>query len=145
MSLSKKFIGKKYPSQVYEVGKEKIKEYALAIKNPDPHYLDDEFAARSKYGTIIAPPTFAAVYAARNIIPVFLDSELKLNLTMIVHGEQEYEFPDVVRAGDVLTSEAEIVDIENKEKLDVMSIRLLTRNQEGKDVCRAVYTIIVRK
>ncbi len=145
MSLSKKFIGKKYPAQVYEVGKEKIKEYAMAIKNPDPHYLDEEFAAGTKYGTIIAPPTFAAVYAARNIGPIFFDSELKLNITMIIHGEQEYEFLDVVRAGDLLVTEAEIIGIENKERLDVMSVELLTRNQDGKDVCRAVYTLVVKK
>jgi acyl dehydratase len=145
MSLSKKFIGKKYPSQVYEAGKEKIKEYAMAIKNPDPHYLDDEFAARSKYGTIIAPPTFAAVFAARSIGPIFFDPELKLDLTRIVHGEQEFEFLDVVRAGDVLTTGAEILGIENKEKFDLMSVELKTKNQDGKDVCRAVYTLVVRK
>ena len=50
MSIDTKFIGKTYPTHTYEVGKEKIKEYAKAIKNPDPHYLDDDFAKKSKYG-----------------------------------------------------------------------------------------------
>jgi len=44
MAIDTKFIGKTYPTHTYEVGKEKIKEYAKAIKNPDPHYLDDDFA-----------------------------------------------------------------------------------------------------
>ena len=64
MSIDTKFIGKTYPTHTYEVGKEKIKEYAKAIKNPDPHYLDDEFAKKSKYGRIIAPPTFASAAGA---------------------------------------------------------------------------------
>ena len=92
MSIDTKFIGKTYPSYTYEVGKEKIKEYARAIKNFDSHYLDDDFAKKSKYGSIIAPPTFAVVYGGLMIAPVFGDTELKLNIAMLVHGEQEFEF-----------------------------------------------------
>ncbi len=145
MSIDTKFTGKTWPKLTYEVGKEKIKEYAKAIKNTDPHYIDDEFARKSKYGTIVAPPTFAVVYGAQLVEPIFFDNELNLNLAMLVHGEQEFEFYDVVKAGDVLTSEAKIMNIENKEKLDVISIELLTQNQSGKDVCRGIYTFVVRK
>lgn len=73
-------------------GQGKIKEYAKAIKNFDPHYLDDDFAAKSKYGAIIAPPTFAVVFGAYLIEPVFNDRDLNLNMAMLVHGEQELEF-----------------------------------------------------
>ena len=61
MSIDTKFIGKTYPASTYEVGKEKIKEYAKAIKNLDPYYLDDDFAKKSKYGAIIAPPTLSCL------------------------------------------------------------------------------------
>ena len=145
MTIDAAFVGKTWPSLTYEVGKEKIKEYARAIKNTDPYYVDDEFAKKSKYGTIVAPPTFAVVYGAQLIEPIFFDNELNLNLAMLVHGEQEFEFYDVVKAGDVLTSEAKIVDIQNKEKLDVISIELMTRNQFDDEVCRGTYTFVVRK
>ena len=145
MSIDTKFIGKTYPSSTYEVGKEKIKEYAKAIKNPDPHYVDDDFAKKSKYGTIIAPPTFAVVFGAYLIEPVFMDKELNLNMAMLVHGEQELEFLDVVKAGDSITTSAKIVDIKNKEKLDVISVEIKSKNQHGKDVCRGIYTFVVRK
>lgn len=145
MSIDTKFIGKTYPSYTYEVGKEKIKEYAKAIKNPDPHYLDDDFAKKSKYGTIIAPPTFAVVFGAYLIEPVFMDKELNLNMAMLVHGEQELEFLDVVKAGDAITTTAKIIDIKNKEKLDVVALELKSKNQHGKDVCRGIYTFVVRK
>ena len=145
MAIDTKFIGKTWPDLVYEVGKEKIKEYARAIKNPDPHYLDDAFAKKSKYGAIIAPPTFAVVFGAHLVEPIFMDNELNLNLPMLVHGEQEFEFFDVVRAGDVLTSRAQIISIVNKEKLDAISIEIKTKNQNGADVCRGIYTFVVRK
>jgi acyl dehydratase len=145
MAIDTKFIGKTYPSYTYEVGKEKIKEYAKAIKNLDPHYIDDDFAKKSKYGTIIAPPTFAVVYGAYLVEPVFNDKELNLNMAMLVHGEQELEFFEVVKAGDSITTAAKISDIKNKEKLDVIAIEVNSKNQHGKDVSRGVYTFVIRK
>jgi len=145
MSIDTKFKGKTYPSVTYHVCREKIREYAKAIKNTDPHYMDEEFAKKSKYGAIIAPPTFCVVFGAYLIEPIFFDNELKLNLAMLVHGEQELEFYDVVKDGDVITSTAKISDIVNKEKLDVIAIDVLSKNQAGKDVCRGIYTFVVRK
>ena len=145
MSIDTKFIGKTYPTHTYEVGKEKIKEYAKAIKNLDPYYLDDDFAKKSKYGAIIAPPTFAVVFGAYLIEPVFTDKDLNLNMAMLVHGEQELEFLEVVKAGDSITTSAKIVDIKNKEKLDVTAVEIKSKNQHGKDVSRGIYTFVVRK
>ncbi len=145
MSIDTKFIGKTYPTYTYEVGKEKIKEYAKAIKNFDPYYLDDDFAKKSKYGAIIAPPTFAVVFGAYLIEPVFTDKDLNLNMAMLVHGEQELEFLEVVKAGDSITTSAKIVDIKNKEKLDVIAVEIKSKNQHGKDVSRGIYTFVVRK
>ena len=145
MSIDTKLIGKTYPAYTYEVGKEKIKEYAKAIKNFDPHYLDDDFAKKSKYGAIIAPPTFAVVFGAYLIEPVFNDKELNLNMPMVVHGEQELEFLEVVKAGDAITTTAKIIDIKNKEKLDVVSVEIKSRNQHGQVVSRGIYTFVERK
>ena len=145
MAIDTRYVGKTYPPYTYEVGKEKIKEYAKAIKNPDPHYVDEAFAKKSKYGTIIAPPTFAVVFGAYLVEPVFNDNELGLNLAMLVHGEQELEFFEVVRAGDSITTSARITDIRNKEKIDTISIEIDSRNQHGRNVCRGLYTFVVRK
>ncbi|MGQ9842337.1 MAG: FAS1-like dehydratase domain-containing protein [Spirochaetota bacterium] len=145
MAIDKKYIGKQWPTMVYEVGKEKVKEFAKAIKSSNPYYLDDEFAKNSKYKTVVAPPTFAVVFGAKLIEPIFFDNELNLNLAMLVHGEQEFEFYDVVRSGDVLYSDAKIIKIENKEKLDIIAIEIMTKNQEKKDVCKGIYTFVVRK
>lgn len=145
MAIDAQFIGKTYPSYTYEVGKEKIKEYAKAIKNPDPHYMDDEFAKKSSYGSIIAPPTFIVVIGAYLIEPIFYDKDLDLNLMMLVHGEQEFEFMEVIKAGDLITTTARIADIKNKEKLDVIAVELLSVNQHGRNVCRGTYTFVVRK
>ena len=145
MSVDAKFIGKEYGPLTYEIGKEKIREYAKAIKNEDPHYMDEDFAKGTKYGGIIAPPTFAVVYAGMLAEPFFFDKELDLNLFMLVHGEQEFEFFEVVKPGDVITSKGTIVNIENKEKLDVVTLEGLSKNQDGRPVCKATFTFVIRK
>jgi acyl dehydratase len=145
MALEAKFIGREYGPLTYEIGKEKIKEYAKAIKNEDPHYMDEDFAKGTKYGGIIAPPTFAVVYAGMLAEPFFFDKELDLNLFMLVHGEQEFEFFEVVRPGDVITSKGTITNIENKEKLDVVTLEGNSVNQNGELVSRAIFTFVIRK
>jgi acyl dehydratase len=145
MALEKKFIGKTYPSSTYDVSREKIREYAIAIKSEDPHHLDEAFAKKSKYGCIIAPPTFAVIFHACMIEPVFGDRELKIDMSRIMHGEQSFEFFEVVRAGDVITTSLKIHDIQNKEKADLVTIEAVSRNQHGRDVCRGLYTFLERK
>jgi acyl dehydratase len=145
MALEAKFIGREYGPLTYEIGKEKIKEYAKAIKNEDPHYMDEDFAKGTKYGGIIAPPTFAVVYAGMLAEPFFFDKEIDLNLFMLVHGEQEFEFFEVVRPGDVITSKGTITNIENKEKLDVVILEGESVNQRGELVSRAIFTFVIRK
>jgi len=145
MALDKKFIGRTYGPLTYEVGWEKAKEYARAIKNEDPHYMDQEFALTTKYGGVIIPPTFAVVCAGQLAAPFFLDPELKLDLSMLVHGEQAFEFYEVMRPGDVLTTSGVISSIENKEKLDTVSLEGTSINQHGRVVCKATFTFAIRK
>src|SRR6056297_503891 len=145
MAVDQKFIGRQYGPITYEVGKEKIAEYARAIKNEDPHYLDEDFAASSQCGGIIAPPTFAVVYAGKLMMPFFFDQELALNFAMLVHGEQEFEFHQVVKAGEVITTVGEISDIVDKEKLDVITLTGESRNQDNQLVCTSVFTFVIRK
>ncbi|MBN1497258.1 MAG: MaoC family dehydratase N-terminal domain-containing protein [Spirochaetes bacterium] len=145
MALDRKFIGKTYPSFTYDVSREKIREYARAIKSVDPHHFDETFAKQSRYGAIIAPPTFAVIFHACMIEPFFGDRELNIDMARIMHGEQSFEFFEPVRAGDYITTSLKIHDIQNKEKADLVTIEAASKNQHGRDVCRGLYTFLHRK
>ncbi len=144
MAIDTKHLGKKYPPHVYEVGKEKIKEYARAIGDFNPLYLDDEKAKASKYGGIIAPPTFAVVYAGGPVGQMLMDGDLALNLMMLVHGEQEFEFGEVVRPGDVITTESEIVEIYEKKGKSFITMETTSKNQRGEMTVKGRWTFVVR-
>ena len=55
--------GKTYPPVEYEVGKEKIKEYAWAVGEDNPVYFDREPAKAAGFRDVVAPPMFAVVYS----------------------------------------------------------------------------------
>jgi acyl dehydratase len=139
-----KWIGKAYGPIEYEVGREKMKEYAGAAKDWRPIYHDREAAANTKYGDIIAMPNFAAVYGLHGAGMVLLDPEIKLNLAMLVHGAQEFEWFGVVKPNDVITETGKISDIYEKGNLDFVVYEGESRNQDGELVCRARATFLIR-
>jgi acyl dehydratase len=142
--IDKKFVGKEYPAKEYEIGREKMKEYAAALSDMNPYYHDKEFGKRSKYGDNIAPPSFAAVYNLMGCADMFFDPELKLNMAMLVHGEQEFEFIKPVKPGDQITTTGKIVDIMQKGSNDLVVFEARSVNQDGDLVTIGRATFVIR-
>ena len=64
MSLDPSFVGRTYPPTApYQVGREKIREFAVAIGATDPAYHEPEAAKALGHPDVIAPPTFPFVVA----------------------------------------------------------------------------------
>ena len=146
MAVDKKFIGKKHPPVEYEVCKEKVKEYATAIGDLNPLYFDEQKAKESRYKGIVAPPMFAVVYTKDAVAEVMFDRELALNLPMLVHGEQEYEFIGVVRPGDVIITEAYVADIYEKGDKDfVVAGGISKKKSDGSIVTKGKWTFVIRR
>ena len=142
--IDHKWIGKTYGPLEYEIGREKMKEYAAAAKDFRPIYHDREFARQTKYGDIIGMPNFAAVYALRGAGMVLLDPEVKLNLAMLVHGAQEFEWFTVVKPNDIIVETGKIADIYEKGNLDFVVYEGEAKNQRDELVCRSRATFIIR-
>ncbi|MCZ7585815.1 MAG: MaoC family dehydratase N-terminal domain-containing protein [Deltaproteobacteria bacterium] len=138
-----KFVGKTYGPVKYEVGLEKIKEYAIAVGDLNELYLDDDAAARGPHGGIVAPPLFAVVIMRELMKGVLFDNELDLNLPMLVHGEQEFEFHNLARPGDVVFSTARIDGIKHKDGKDIVSVGFEAKAGD-KTIVTGAYTFVVR-
>ena len=61
MPVNEAAKGKTYPPFQYEVGKEKIKEYAWAVGEDNPVYFDRDQAKAAGFRDVAAPPMFAVV------------------------------------------------------------------------------------
>lgn len=142
--IDHKFIGKEYPPTEYEIGREKMREYARAVGDENPFYFEKEVGGKSESGDNIAPPVFAAVYNLMGCARMFFDPELALNMAMLVHGEQDFEFKKPVKPGDVLTTSGKIVDIAEKGNNDVVVYEARSVNQDGELVTIGRATFVIR-
>jgi hypothetical protein len=105
MALNQAKVGTVYPSYTYEVSREKIREYAVALGESDPRYL-------SEGDDCIAPPTFAAAFTiTKGGMAAFADPDLGAH-PALVHGSQRFVWGErPLRPGDVLTCTPRIASI----------------------------------
>jgi acyl dehydratase len=136
--------GKRYAPFEYEVGKEKIREYALAVGEDNAVYFDRSAAKAAGFRDIPAPPMFAVVYSAGAMGPAILDPAVGINFALMVHGGQEFAWGEPVCSGDTITTVAECKDIFEKDGKGFYVFESVSTNQDGAEVVRATWTNIVR-
>src|SRR5579875_3562377 len=111
MPVSEAFIGRAYPpTPPYEVGREKIHEFADAVNDPNPIYRDTAAAQAAGHPDVIAPPTFPGVLTLRAGQQVIMDPDRGIDYSRVVHGEQRFVHARPVVAGDALQV---VVTVEN--------------------------------
>ena len=142
MDDSKK--GKTYPPFTYEVGLEKIREYANAVGETERVHHDRDAATEAGFRDVVAPPMFAVVYSAGAVAPGILDPELGINLARMLHGSQEFVWGEPVVAGDRIETTTEVKDLYEKDGKQFFVFESVSRNQDGQEVVRGTWTNIVR-
>jgi acyl dehydratase len=144
-SLDAAFIGRTYPpTEAYEVGREKIREFADAIGDPNPAYRDPEAAKALGYPDVIAPPTFAIVLSMRAGGQVIFDPALGLDYTRVVHGEQRFVYSRPVRAGDRLVAVVSVENIRSRAGNDIITTKGEIATDDGEHVVTAYSTLVAR-
>jgi acyl dehydratase len=137
--------GKTYAAFQYEVGREKIREYANAVGESNPVHHDSEAARQAGFRNVVAPPMFCVVYSAGAMGPAILDPELGINLMMMVHGSQEFEWDEPVVAGDTITTQATCKEIFDKNGMKFYVFESRSTNQDGQTTVKGTWTNIVRE
>ena len=78
------FEGRSYPANApYSVGREKIREFAVAVGATHPAHHDLVAARGSGYPDLVAPPTFAVVVAQRAESQYISDPEAQIDFTHV--------------------------------------------------------------
>jgi acyl dehydratase len=137
-------VGKVYDPVTYAVGREKVREYAYAVGETNPLYLDVDAARAAGYADVVAPPMFAVVYQGPAAWPLFSDPEVGMDFARMVHGGQEFAWGPLVVAGDELTTRTSIKDISTRAGLGFYVWETASTNQRGETVCTGTWTCVVR-
>ncbi|CAM5327173.1 MULTISPECIES: MaoC family dehydratase N-terminal domain-containing protein [Streptomyces] len=145
MALDQSFVGRTYPpTPAYEVGREKIREFAEAVGDTHPAYVDPEAARALGHADVIAPPTFVFSITYRAAGVVVQDPQLGLDYSRVVHGDQKFSYVRPVRAGDRLTVTSTIESIKSLAGNDVLDIRGDVHDEAGELVVTAVTKLVAR-
>jgi acyl dehydratase len=144
VSLPTDKIGKTYPSAVYAVGREKVREYAAAVGETNPLHHDLEAARAAGYGDVLAPPMFAVVYCSSPFLTALFDPELRIDFAHLVHGAQEFRWEQPVMAGDEITTTLTVANIAERAGLRFDTFETVSTNQRGETTCVGTWSTIVR-
>ena len=135
MALNQDYLGKVYPaSEPYEVGREKIREFAIAIGDMNPACHDVAAAQALGHRDVIAPPTFAFVVSMRASAIAMFDPGLGLDYSRVVHGEQRFAYGRPVTAGDNLVVVTTIENIRVAAGNDILTTRADISTVDGEHV-----------
>ena len=142
-------IGVEQDPVTVEPDKSALKKFARAIgwpEDPNPLYVDEEYAAKTKWAGMIAAPTFSTSFSwlgglLEQVNPTMGTYRVGLN------GGNEYDYYQPVHAGDVLTARPMLADLEEKPRDDggvmlVVSLQADFFNQSNDRVLTVRQTLL---
>jgi len=151
-------IGRESAPQMCEVTKAAIRRFAQAIGDDSPLYYDQEYAATTQWGGIVAPPTFFFTLGyyedtpgtkyREDGRPIGTEIEVPLPVSRTVGGASSVEFGEPVRPGDVITVQKKVADVYSKQgKSGLLYFTVVATtytNQKGEMVARETASFIER-
>ena len=135
------FVGRRSESVRNVVGREAVRLFAEAVGDPSPLYRDGEDAGRSRYGRILAPPTFPRTFDYGEI------EGLELPPAGLIHGEFLISYERPILVGDEILCRMKLKDSFDKAgrkgMLGFLVFERTGEDPEGKRVFTANDTVLV--
>lgn len=146
MTLDAALVGRTYPpSRVYEVGREKIREFADALGDPNTAYRDPAAATALGHPDVVAPPTFPIVFSLDAALAAVRDDpDVPLDLARVVHGSQSFTYSRPLRPGDRLVTTVEIVGARTMAGNDMLTVSCASATEAGEHVVTSVAMLVAR-
>jgi acyl dehydratase len=133
----------RYPD-FYEVGREKVREYAAAVKNDDPAYHDEAAAAELGHDSLPAPLTFISIFGYQAQTAFFANADIGITDAQIVQVDQELKFLKPIKAGDRLHCDVYLHAYRVAHGTDVIVTKNIISNDRGEAVQESYTTLAGR-
>jgi len=142
VALSGNIVGMhyRYPDH-YEVEREKVREYATAVKNEDPSYFEDAAAEELGYRGLLAPLTFISVFGYKAQTAFFANANIGIQDAQIVQVDQALKFLHPIQAGDKLYCDVYVHSVRQAHGTDIIVTKNIITNQAG-ELVQETYTTL---
>jgi acyl dehydratase len=104
-----RFVGHRSEVVVNIVEKGAVRKFAEAIGDPNPLYVDEEAAKASRYGGLIAPPTFPRTFDYGEVNALGSPGQ------GYIHGEHRIRYERPLFVGEDIMCYTEVKDYYEKE------------------------------
>jgi hypothetical protein len=142
VSLGKDVVGMhyRYPDH-YVVEREKIREYATAVKNDDPSFFEEKAAAELGYDGLLAPLTFISVFGYKAQSAFFAHANIGIQDAQIVQVDQVLKYLKPIQAGDKLYCDVYVDSVRQAHGTDIIVTKNIVTDEAG-DVVQETYTTL---
>jgi len=106
--LYKEFVGLRSERGKNLVERGPVRRFAEAIADPSPLYTDERAATESRYGRLLAPPTFPRTFDYGRI------EGLELPRAGLIHGEFSISYERPLLVGDEVVCSMQLKDSYDK-------------------------------
>lgn len=145
MTINPDLQGRSYPAaEVYTVGREKVREFALAVKATHPAHFEVEAAQELGHRDVVAPPTFAIIVAQRADAQLINDPEAGIDFTRVVHADQRFTHHRPIVAGDELVAELHVDQVRAMGGGAMITTRAEISTVQGEKTATTTSSILVR-
>ena len=145
MPLDLSLIGRTYPPTApYEVGREKIREFADAVGATHLAHRDPAVARKLGHPDVVAPPTFPIVITLDASGQIIHDPQLGIDFSRVVHGDQRFHYHRPVLAGDRLVCVCAIENLASRGGHDFLTTRTDVQTDSGEQVVTVWSKLVVR-
>jgi meromycolic acid (3R)-3-hydroxyacyl-[acyl-carrier protein] dehydratase HadD len=136
-------IGSNYRgSDYFEVGREKIREFAAAVMNDHPVHYSEADAAEAGYPGLVAPLTFAAIAGRRVQLEIFTKFKIPINIARVFHRDQKLKFHRPILAHDKLFFDTYLDSVIESHGTVLAEIRSEITDAEGQPVITGIVTML---
>lgn len=126
----------------YVVGREKVREFARAVKAGDPASLDVAAAAEMGYDDLVAPPTFVTILGQLVQADFMRKIDTGYETLQMVQVDQRFVYHKPILAGDVLHARMEVESVVERFGADIVVTRNTLTNGHGELVMEAYTTVM---
>ena len=143
MAIAEDIIGTHYRYPDYfQVDREKVREFAAAVKDDHPAHYSEDAAKEVGYDTVVAPLTFLAVAGRKVQLEIFEKFAIPVNMERILHRDQKITFHRPILAGDKLFFDSYLDSVIEAHGTVVAEIRGEASDANGEPVITSVVTVI---
>ncbi|MBS4102616.1 MaoC family dehydratase N-terminal domain-containing protein [Tsukamurella paurometabola] len=126
----------------YLVGREKIREYALASQFSAPVHFDVEAARAAGYADLVAPPMLVSVAGIVSNRPLFDDSVIGYGASQLMQADESMVYHRPVVAGHELTIHVHVDKHRRVGGYDMVTIRNEMYSQDDEHLVTLSTTLI---